>query len=171
MTERVTTPFGAQSTAEEVIAGVDLTANGTEHGSDGTSQRPVLEQPGTQLARENLLIESFGDHLGKVREEDREPQPEHDLEGEAKIWRAGDEIAHEKHRRQHRHDADDEHHGITGQRFRVQFPERIAERGDDDAGIEDARFCGRTHRVLRKSDGKDFAHVCEEKPCRGGRAC
>jgi arylsulfatase A-like enzyme len=46
------------------FGGIDLTANGTEHGSDGVSLRPILDQPGTTLSREDILLESFGDRLG-----------------------------------------------------------------------------------------------------------
>jgi N-acetylglucosamine-6-sulfatase len=41
-------------------AGIDLTAGGTRHGTDGLSLKGVLERPGTALGRKNLLLEEFG---------------------------------------------------------------------------------------------------------------
>lgn len=42
------------------FAGIDLTAGGTQHGSDGLSLRPLLEQTNAAWPRENLYIENFG---------------------------------------------------------------------------------------------------------------
>ena len=48
------------------------------------------------------LAAAFGDRLGEVGEQHGEPQPEDDLEGEAEVAAAGDEVAEEQDRGQQR---------------------------------------------------------------------
>jgi hypothetical protein len=68
------------------------------------------------------LAAAFGDGLGEVGEQHGEPEPEIDLEREAEIAVAHDQVADEEDGGQHRHRGDDEHDGVLGKRLRVQLP-------------------------------------------------
>ena len=64
------------------------------------------------------LAAALGHGFGKVGEQHREPQPQNDLELEADMLAAGDEIADQDHRRQRGDDFEHEHHRILHQRPR-----------------------------------------------------
>ena len=100
------------------------------------------------------LAAAFGDRLGEVGEQHREPQPEDDLEREAEICAAGHEIAQEDDRGEDGHDLEHEHHRVLHQRPRVELREGRADRRHDDLGIEQRRGrralarCGGFHRSV-----------------------
>ena len=84
------------------------------------------------------LAAAFGDRLGEVGEQHREPEPEIDLEGKAQPAGARDEVADEEHRRQAGHHLDREHHGVAYHDARVELAQRV-----QDGGTEDLRIAQR----------------------------
>ena len=58
------------------------------------------------------LAAALGDGFGEIGEQHGEPQPENDLELEADMPAAGEEVANEDHRGQHGDDLEHEHHRI-----------------------------------------------------------
>ena len=85
------------------------------------------------------LAASLGDGFGEVREQDGEPQPQDDLELEADVFAAGDEIADQDHRGQRSDDLEHEHHRVLHQRARIELDEGGADRRHDDLRIEQRR--------------------------------
>ena len=85
------------------------------------------------------LAAAFGDRLGEVGEQHREPQPQDDLELEADVCAAGDEIADQDDRGQRGDDLEHEHHRILDQRPRIELDEGRADRRHHDLGIEQRR--------------------------------
>ena len=69
------------------------------------------------------LAAAFGDRLGKIREEHREPQPQDDLELEANLPPAGDQVADQDHGGQGGDDLENEHHRILDQYPRIKLHE------------------------------------------------
>ena len=91
------------------------------------------------------LASSFGDSLGKVGEQDGDPQPDDNLEGEAEISPAVRQVANEDDRRQQCDDLDHEHDRISDQRPWIEFREGRPDRRPNDLRIENCRhrriFC------------------------------
>ena len=81
------------------------------------------------------LAAALGDRLRKVGEQHGEPQPEIDLEGEAGVAGAGDEVADEQERRQRGDHLDREHHGVAHHDARVELLERLDGRRPEDFRI------------------------------------
>ena len=77
------------------------------------------------------LAAPFRDRLGEVGEQNREPEPQDDLEGEAEVGAAGDQVADEESRDQGAHDLDHEHDRVLDQDPRVELAERAAIAGPD----------------------------------------
>jgi len=69
------------------------------------------------------LPAALGDRLREVGEQHREPQPEHDLEFEADLLAAGDEVADQDHGGQCGDDLENEHHRIFDQCARIELDE------------------------------------------------
>ncbi len=88
------------------------------------------------------LAAPLGHRLGEVGKQHGEPEPDGDLSGEGGPAGPGEEVAHEQDGRCGGHDLDREHHGIAGQRPRVELAERVADRRDDDRGVEQRDFLG-----------------------------
>ena len=83
------------------------------------------------------LAAPFGHRFGEVREQHRQPEPERDLEFEAEAAAAGHRVPHERQRRQHAADLDDEHDRVLRHRARMQLDERIERRAADDLRVPD----------------------------------
>ncbi len=83
------------------------------------------------------LAASFGDGFREIREQDREPQPEDDLDREAVVLAAHYEVADEKHRHESRDDFDHEHHRVLRERDRVEFFEGISDGRNQDLRVRD----------------------------------
>ena len=92
---------------------------------------------GRPQARGLRLAAALGHRFREVREQHREPEPQDDLEREAVMAGAGDDIADEKHRRERRDNLDDEHHGVLHHQPRIELFEGIADGRDQDLGIGD----------------------------------
>ena len=96
---------------------------------------PSLEQPrlrfGARLAQVVglRLAASFGHRFGEVREPDREPEPQRDLQFESDQRRVpGEEVADEDDRHRQRGHFDHEHDRIAGLDARVELAHRIDQR-------------------------------------------
>ena len=74
------------------------------------------------------LAAAFGDRLREVGEQDREPEPDDDLEREAEVLAAGHEVAEEDDRRQRGDDLHHEHDRVLDQRPRIELDESRADR-------------------------------------------
>ena len=85
------------------------------------------------------LAASLGDGFGEIGEQHSEPQPQDDLELEADVFAAGDEIADQDHRGQRSDDLEHEHHRVLHQRARIELDEGGADRRHDDLRIEQRR--------------------------------
>ena len=85
------------------------------------------------------LAAALGDGFGEIGEQDGEPQPQDDLELEADVFAAGDEIADQDHRGQRGDDLEHEHHRVLHQRARIELDEGGADRRHDDLRIEQRR--------------------------------
>jgi hypothetical protein len=89
------------------------------------------------------LAPTFGHGFGKVREDDREPEPDRELKREAKVAAPRRRITCEDEGREHTAHEHDEHHGIPKHVLRVQLDERVADGATNDRGIEQRPFGGR----------------------------
>ena len=78
------------------------------------------------------LASTLGHRLGEVGEEEREPQPQDDLEAEAEMVGARRQVAQEEDGGEERHDLDDEHHRVADHLSRVELAEGRAQGGHDD---------------------------------------
>ena len=85
------------------------------------------------------LAAAFGDGFGEIGEQHGEPEPEDDLEGEAEIGAAGDEIADEDHGGERGDDLDHEHHGVLDHQPRIELGKGRPDRGHDDLRIQHRR--------------------------------
>ena len=84
------------------------------------------------------LAAPFRDGLGEVGEQNGEPEPQDDLDREAEVGAAGDEVTDEESRDQGAHDLDHEHDRVLDQDPRVELAERRADGGPEDLGVEQA---------------------------------
>src|ERR1700746_366434 len=97
----------------------------------GTNLWPLPPGPASSLAcvsvrwRRNApacaLPRALGDRLREVGEQHREPQPQHDLDFEADMLAAGDEVADQDHGCQRGDDLEHEHHRLLHQPARVEL--------------------------------------------------
>ena len=78
------------------------------------------------------LAAAFGDRLGEIGEQHREPQPQDDLELEADVLAAGDEVADQDDGGQRGDDLEHEHHRVLDQRPRIELDEGRADRRHHD---------------------------------------
>jgi hypothetical protein len=97
------------------------------------------------------LAPSLGDRLGQVGEQHRHPQPKDDLERKAEMFSMRDEIAHEDHRGEGRHNLDDEHHRTADHQPRIELSERLTDRGEKNGGVQ--------HRGLGRPPTHSGFHV------------
>ena len=81
------------------------------------------------------LASSLGHRFREVGEQHRQPEPERDLQLEAKVAAAGDDVLHQTQRRQHAADQHDEHDRVARHRPRVELAERVPHRALDDLRI------------------------------------
>ena len=99
------------------------------------------------------LAAALGNGLREVGEQDRQPQPQDDLEGEAKVAAARDQITNEEDGGQDRDDLEHEHDRVLDQRARIELDECRADRRDDDLAVEQRR-----HRHLLAKRGRFHAY-------------
>ena len=92
------------------------------------------------------LATPLGHRLSEVGEQDREPEPEIDLERKAQPSMAHRQVAHKQDRGQGHHDLDREHHGVLHHRARVQFPHGGDGGLEDDLAFEQGMFFRRHER-------------------------
>src|SRR5206468_9653197 len=83
------------------------------------------------------LATALGHRLGEVGEDDGQPQPERNLKLEAKTWPSLNGVSHQRDRREHAADLDDEHHGVARHRARIELAQRAADGATNDRGIPD----------------------------------
>ena len=83
------------------------------------------------------LAAALGHRFGEVGEEHGQPEPDRDLQLEAELTAAGDEVLDQAERGQHAADLDDEHDRIARHRARMELDERIPDRATDDLRIPD----------------------------------
>src|SRR5439155_24612018 len=83
------------------------------------------------------LPATFSHRFREVGEEDRQPEPERDLQFEAESRLTVGRIDQQPQRRQHAPDLDHEHHGIPGHRSRMELADRVDNRGPHDRRIPD----------------------------------
>src|SRR5262249_7201892 len=116
-----------------LVVGTDLRPAATL----GSGQQLGLRFGALAPQRRRLrLAAPFGDRLGEIGEQHREPQPQHDLEFEAGALAAGDDVADQDHGGQRRDHLEHEHHRILDQRARIELDESRADRRHDNLGIE-----------------------------------
>ena len=65
----------------------------------------------------------FGHSLGEIRKQDREPEPQIDLERKGVVACACENVADEEGRGEHRHNFDHEHHGVFCKSSRIELLE------------------------------------------------
>ena len=70
------------------------------------------------------LAATLGHGFREVGKQHGDPQPQHDLEGEAEVGAARDEIAQEDHGGERGNDLDHEHHRVLDQGPRIELGER-----------------------------------------------
>ena len=104
--------------------------------------------PGPAQRRRLGAAAGLGDRLGVGREQDREPQPDRDLELEPAAGGPGDgldagDVGEPDQRHQRRRDLDHEHHRVADQQPRVELAERVREGRPEQLRIEDAARPGR----------------------------
>ena len=100
--------------------------------------RGLLERTGAPIGSERLqdlarqanrhlpelkTHDRFGNRVGEVRKDDREPEPEADVGGKSDIRSTGDETLDDENGRQHRNQLDHEHDRIADERPRIEFAE------------------------------------------------
>ena len=98
-------------------------------------------------ARGLRLAAAFGERLGEVGEQHREPQPDRDGEDERRrrLALAGQRLDAE-HRRQDAADVDDEHHRVAPLHARVELGEGVDDRRPHERRVEEReRDAGRGH--------------------------
>ena len=99
------------------------------------------------------LAAALGNGLREVGEQNRQPQPQDDLEREAKVAAPRDQITNEEDGGQDRDDLEHEHDRVLDQRARIELDECRADRRDDDLGVEQCRYrhllakCGGFHGI------------------------
>ncbi len=84
------------------------------------------------------LAAPFGDGLGEIGEQHREPQPGGDLAREQSRPVVGHEVANEEQGHHQRHHFGDEDDRVLRQRPRVELAQRVDRRAGDDAAVEQA---------------------------------
>ena len=95
------------------------------------------------------LAAPFGDGLGEIGEQHREPQPGGDLARERSRPVVGHKIANEEQRHHQRHHFGDEDDRVLRQRPRVELAQRIDRRAGDDLAVEQAlRLDFRRHESI-----------------------
>ena len=93
------------------------------------------------------LPRPFGDRLGEVREQHREPEEQRHEAGEhVLVRRRRAQVLEEQDRGEHRAHADHEHHRVAHERARVELDEAVADRPADDLRLDELGVPG--HRVL-----------------------
>ena len=85
------------------------------------------------------LAAAFRHRLGEIGKEHGEPQPDHDLEGEAEMVGSVHPVADEKDGGERRHHLDHEHHRILHHGAWIELGEGRADGGQDDLGIGQRR--------------------------------
>ena len=125
---------------QDDIADLEAGAGDQPIGLVGAGQELGLAFGAGLLQRLGLrLAPPFGHRLGEIGEQHREPQPQDDLEGEAEVVAAREQVAQEDHRGQRGHDLDHEHHGTLDHQPRIELGEGCADRRDDDLRIKHRR--------------------------------
>ena len=81
------------------------------------------------------LAAALGHGFGEIGEQDGEPQPNNDLEGETKMLAAVHPVADEDNGGERGDDLDHEHHRVLHHQARVELGEGRADCGHDDLGI------------------------------------
>ena len=88
--------------------------------------------------------------FGKIGEQNGDPEPDDDLEDEAEMGAADDQVTEEQECGQRSHDLDHEHHGIAGHHPRIELAERRPDRRLQNGRIEHCRrraaLCNGFHR-------------------------
>src|SRR5262249_23724985 len=84
------------------------------------------------------LTTALGHRLGEIGEQQREPEPEVDLEGKADAGGAGDQVAGEQDGGQRRNHLDSEHHRVAPHDPGVEFSKRLADGRRNDRRVEQA---------------------------------
>ena len=110
------------------------------------ASRHRLRAPPAQGSRLGLAA-SLGHGLGEVGEEQREPEPERDLNVEEDVLAAG-HVAHEQEADQDRADQHDEHDRVAGLEPRVELAKRVPDGRADDRAVEQGGASGLRHRFL-----------------------
>ena len=157
-------PFDHVAVAgNELARGHQHNVAGLQRGGRNRVQRTVRSHDfcaglGLRLAQARGLrfAPAFGDRFGEICEQNREPQPEIDLERKSEVVGADDEIANEENCRQCGDDFHREHHRIAPHDARVQLSESIADGGHEDLAIGQglpksslAESCRRRWAVMR----------------------
>ena len=85
---------------------------------------------------------AFGDGFGERGEDHRGPEPERDLAGKQRVFRADADVANEEDRHVSCDHLNREHDGIAPQRQRIELAEGRQEGRAEDLGIEKRNRCG-----------------------------
>ena len=83
------------------------------------------------------LAAPFRHRFGEIRKQHGEPQPEHDLEGEAGAGVMLHQVAHQQDGGQRGDDLEHEDHRILDQSGRVELDESLADRRQHDLRVEE----------------------------------
>ena len=104
------------------------------------------------------LAAPFGDRLGEIGEQHREPQPGGDLAREGSRPVMSHKIANEEQGHHQRHHFGDEDDGVLRQRSRVELAQRVDRRAGDDLAVEQALRLGFRRHVDLRSEGLAVEH-------------